>query len=118
MIGLINCKADNAPFVIPVDSGGNVYPVNLKPWDIHIKVNKSKIYPDGKRVVPAATQEEFKLILQSCPELTNKIGELSPDQEKVVRASLSENCEWYKNQNKREQPKESVKDSVSTNSKP
>lgn len=118
MLGLINCKNDNTPFIIPVISGDNKYPVNLMPWDIVTNVNKSILHPDGKLTIPAATQNDFKLILKSCPELENKIAELNPDQEKLVRASLSQNCEWYKKENAKEQPKFSAKDSVSTNIKP
>lgn len=95
MIGLIGKKAKTSEPFITVVPGRNARAVNLKPWDIELIVNKSKLYPDGRRIIPAASQDDFKTIAEA---VTNNdyIGELDPEQERIVKDSLSKNCAWYK----------------------
>lgn len=96
MLGLVGKLAKgNTPHFMAVP-GPNPYKVNLKPWDVVSDVEPSKIHPDGKKVTPAASQEDFKKILQYVPEMKQHIQELTPEQEKEVRASLLSNCDWYK----------------------
>jgi hypothetical protein len=100
MLGMIGNGSDNNTPTITVVPGANAYPVNLKPWDVSVEVNKSPKYPNGIKVIPAATQDDFKKILTAVPEAKAYIGDLSPQQEKVVVDSLRRNCSWYQDQNR------------------
>lgn len=99
MLGYIGEHKDNSNNILTCTHGPNARAVNLKPWDVVIDVKKSKLYPEGKRVIPAASQDDFKAILEAVPERKHEIGELAPEQEKRVIDSLSKNCAWYKEQN-------------------
>lgn len=100
MLGMIGKGSDNSTPAITVVPGANAHPVNLKPWDVLAVVNKSPKYPEGIKLIPAATQEDFKQILAAVPEARSYIGELNPQQEKVVVDSLRRNCSWYQENNK------------------
>lgn len=112
MLGLIgNLAKGNANCFFAVTHGSNVYKVNLKPWDVVADTAVSPQYPDGKRLIPAASQEDFKRILAHVPDMSKHIQELEPTQEKEVRDSLLRNCSWYKEQAAKEKqsgPKENT----------
>lgn len=97
MLGLIGKQRELAGVKTTVRNGKNVYSVCLNPWDIVEEVTPSAKYPDGKKVTPAATQDEFALILALAPEV-KYIGDLTPQQESEAIASLEKNCAWYKKQ--------------------
>lgn len=107
MLGLIgNLAKGKANCFFPVTHGGNCYKVNLKPWDVVYDVDPSPLYPNGKRLIPAASQVDFERILAHVPEMKKDIGELTPQQEKEVRASLQSNCSWYQEQAAKEKQSE------------
>lgn len=98
MLGYLNNKIAESSPALTVVPGKNCYPVNLKPWDIIIQVKVSKLYPDGKKIIPAATQEDFKKILEATPGEEKFIKELNPEQERIITACLEKNCAWYQKQ--------------------
>lgn len=107
MLGLIgNLAKGKANCFFPVTHGANCYKVNLKPWDVVQDVDPSPLYPNGKRLVPAASQVDFERILAHVPDMKKDIGELTPQQEKEVRASLQSNCSWYQEQAAKEKQSE------------
>lgn len=99
MLGYVNNKIAESSPAITIVPGGNPYPVNLKPWDIILPTKVTKLHPDGKKVIPAATQEEMKKILDVIPEESQNIKELSREQERIAIASLEKHCSWYQKQN-------------------
>ncbi len=99
MLGYTGEHATNSNNIITCTFGPNSRAVNLKPWDVTIDVATNKLYPNGKRTIPAASQDDFKNILSAVPEMASQISELTPDQEKTVKDSLSRNCSWYMEQN-------------------
>lgn len=103
MLGLVNKLAltSSNHFFAVKNKQGNVYRVNLQPWDVVETVDVSPKYPDGKKITPAATQEDFKLILERVPEMSKDIKELSPEQEKQAIKSLEKGCSWYQEQLKK-----------------
>lgn len=103
MLGLIGNYRDliNNVGVVP---GKNSYAVNLKPYDIVEDVTPSKQYPDGKKTIPAATQEEFQKILDASPGMAKQIGVLQSHQEKEDIKCLENGCSWYQKQNPKVTP--------------
>lgn len=97
MLGLIGKQRELPGVKTTVRNGKNVYAVCLNPWDIVEDVPISAKRPDGKKVTPAASQDEFRLILALNPGI-NYIGELTAQQEAEAIASLEKNCAWYKKQ--------------------
>lgn len=85
--------------------GDNPRRVNLLPFDVVTPVEKSARFPDGLKRTPAASQEDFKLILKHIPERKNEIVELTPEQEREYRTALSQGCLWYQEQEKKEKEK-------------
>jgi len=98
MLGYLNNKIAESSPAVTVVPGANCYPVNLKPWDIIKEIKPSKLYPDGKKIIPAASQDDFKKILAATPGEAQYIKELSPEQERVITACLEKNCSWYQKQ--------------------
>lgn len=107
MLGLIGKQRQYAGIKGTVKRGKNTYSVSLNPFDIIEDVPVSAKYPEGKRVTPAASQEDFEYI-KSIPGV-NYIGELTKQQEAEAIASLEKYCAWYQKQNQKTAPKETVK---------
>lgn len=82
----------------------NPIKVNLQPWDAVSDVEKSNIYPDGRRVIPAASQDDFKSILARNGGKHTLISEnpLPANREKLNLESLAKNCQWFKDQQAKE----------------
>lgn len=82
----------------------NPIKVNLQPWDVVTDVEKSNIYPDGRRVISAASQDDFKSILERNGGKHTLISEnpLPASREKLNLESLARNCEWFKLQQSKE----------------
>lgn len=104
MLGYLNNKIAESSPALTVVPGSNCYPVNLKPWDVIIDVKPSKLYPDGKKLIPAASQDDFKKILAASPGEAQYIKELNQEQERVYTASMEKNCAWYQKQNGKSNP--------------
>jgi hypothetical protein len=103
MLGLVNklSRTESNCFYAVKNKAGNVYRVNLQPWDVVETVAVSPLYRDGKKITPAATQEDFKLILERNPGMEKDIKELTAEQEKAAVASLSKSCRWYQDAQKK-----------------
>ena len=82
----------------------NPFKVNLQPWDAVSDVEKSNIYPDGRRYYPAASQDDFKSILARNGGKHTLISEnpLPANREKLNMESLAKNCQWFKDQQAKE----------------
>ena len=82
----------------------NPFKVNLQPWDAVSDVEKSNIYSDGRRVIPAASQDDFKSILARNGGKHTLISEnpLPANREKLNMESLAKNCQWFKDQQAKE----------------
>lgn len=96
MLGLIGKQRQLAGVKGTVKDGKNVYAVSLNPWDIIEDVPVSAKHPTGKKITPAASQEDFKRLL-AVPGV-NYIGELTSQQETEAIASLEKYCAWYQKQ--------------------
>lgn len=99
MLGLIgkwNVRRNNMFAVVP---GKNPYRVNLQPWDCSIETEVSPKHPDGIKVTPAATQEDFAKLIKEIPHM---IGELTPAQEAEALKSLRKGCAWFKEKEAKE----------------
>jgi len=112
MLGLIGKQRELAGVKGTVKNGKNTYAVSLNPFDIVEDVAVSAKHPTGKKVTPAASQDEFKKIMAT-PGV-NYIGELTPQQEAEAIASLEKYCSWYQKQNAK--PAEIKKETNSTTS--
>lgn len=99
MLGYVNNQIAESSPAVTVVPGKNPHRVNLKPWDMVVSVPVSKLHPDGKARIPAATQEDFKTILAASPGEERFIKELNTEQERIYKASLMKNCLWYQEQN-------------------
>jgi hypothetical protein len=99
MLGLIGKQRELTGVKQTVKNGKNTYVVCLHPYDLVEDVTPSAKYPDGKKVIPAASQDDFKRILAAVPECSRYIGELSPQQEADALKSMAASCAWYKKQN-------------------
>ena len=104
MLGYVNNAIAESSPALTVVPGNNCYPVNLKPWDVIVKTKPSKLYPDGEKLIPAASQDDFKKILAASPGEARFIKELSQEQERVYTLSLEKNCAWYQKQNGKANP--------------
>jgi len=99
MLGLIGRQREFAGIKGTVKRGKNTYAVSLNPFDIVEDVAVSAKHPNGKKVTPAASQEDFEYI-KSIPGV-NYIGELTKQQEVEAIASLEKYCAWYQKQNQK-----------------
>lgn len=113
MLGLVGKQRELPGVKTTVRNGKNVYAVCLNPWDIVSDVIPSAKYPDGKKVIPAASQDDFALILALNPDI-KYIGELTPQQETEALASLEKNCAWYRKQKGLDQAKPEEKKTTSS----
>lgn len=116
MLGLVGKQKELLHCTTTVRHGKNVFQINLQPWDIVIDVPKSAKFPDGKKIIPAASQEDFQRLLELVPERKAYIQELTPQQESEALASLAAGCQWYKDKNIKSQ--EAKTDVPKTESKP